>query len=225
MSILKIARMGHPVLRRRAEPIADPTARDVRKLVEDMLETLNDSEGAGLAAPQVHVPKRLVIFHLPASRARREEENGETGDNGETGGEGNGDMEDMEDMEAVPMTVLINPEIEVLDDEKTTGVAGCLSLPSMIGMVPRFKRIRYKALQLDGSEIEREAKGYHARVVQHECDHLDGFLYPQRMEDLSTLAYTDEMNRNELPLGERIKAEKENQEADNDDREEADNDR
>ncbi len=122
----------------------------------------------------------------------------------------------MEDMEAVPMTVLINPEIEVLDDEMTTGVEGCLSLPGMIGIVPRFKRIRYKALQLDGSEIEREAGGFHARVVQHECDHLDGFLYPMRMEDLSTLAYTDEMNRNELPLGERIKAEKENQEAGND---------
>ena len=221
MAILKIAKMGHPVLKRAAETIPDPTAPEIHRLVTDMVDTLADATGLGLAAPQVHVPKRLVIFHIPASRARREEETGENGENGETGETGetgdkeNEDMEDMEDMEAVPMTVLINPEIEVLDDEKTTGVEGCLSLPGMIGMVPRFKRIRYKALQLDGSEIEREAGGFHARVVQHECDHLDGFLYPMRMEDLSTLAYTDEMNRNELPLGERIKADKENQEAGN----------
>jgi len=206
MAILKIAKMGHPVLKREAETIPDPTAPEIHRLIADMVDTLADAGGLGLAAPQVHVPKRLVIFHIPASQARQEEANGENG----------GEEEEEEDLEAVPMTVLINPEIEVLDDERTTGVEGCLSLPGMIGMVPRFKSIRYKALQPDGSEIEREAGGFHARVVQHECDHLDGFVYLMRMEDLSTLAYTDEMNRNELPLGERIKAEKENQEAGND---------
>ena len=103
------------------------------------------------------------------------------------------------------MTVLINPEIEALGEERVAGIEGCLSLPGMVGMVPRFRHIRYKALAPDGSVIEREARGYHARVVQHECDHLDGILYPQRMEDLSTLGYTDEMNRDELPLGARMR--------------------
>ncbi len=106
------------------------------------------------------------------------------------------------------MTVLINPEIEALGDETTVGVEGCLSLPDMIGMVPRYRHIRYKAQALDGSDFEREARGFHARVVQHECDHLDGILYPMRMEDLTTLGYADEMGRDELPLGERMRQKK-----------------
>ncbi len=187
MAILKIARMGHPVLRRTADAVEDPTAPEIHRLIADMVDTMADAPGIGLAAPQVHVPKRLVIFHIPKSRANQEEDEN-----------GNED-------EAVPMTVLINPEIEVLDEERVTGIEGCLSLPNMVGMVPRFRHIRYKALAPDGSVIEREASGYHARVVQHECDHLDGILYPQRMEDLSTLGYTDEMNRDELPLGARMR--------------------
>ena len=188
MAILKVARMGHPVLNRTADAVEDPTAPEIHRLIADMVDTMADAPGIGLAAPQVHVPKRLVIFHIPESRAHQEED--ENGDEAE---------------EAVPMTVLINPEIEVLDEERVTGIEGCLSLPNMVGMVPRFRHIRYKALAPDGSVIEREASGYHARVVQHECDHLDGILYPQRMEDLSTLGYTDEMNRDELPLGARMR--------------------
>lgn len=188
MAILKIARMGHPVLNRTADPVEDPTAPEIHRLIADMVDTMADAPGIGLAAPQVHVPKRLVIFHIPESRAHQEED--ENGDEAE---------------EAVPMTVLINPEIEALDEERVTGIEGCLSLPGMVGMVPRFRHIRYKALAPDGSVIEREARGYHARVVQHECDHLDGILYPQRMEDLSTLGFTDEMNRDELPLGQRMR--------------------
>ncbi len=179
--------MGHPVLRRTADAVEDPTAPEIHRLIADMVDTMADAPGIGLAAPQVHVPKRLVIFHIPESRANQEEDE-------------NGNEE-----EAVPMTVLINPEIEALDEERVTGIEGCLSLPDMVGMVPRFRHIRYKALAPDGSVIEREASGYHARVVQHECDHLDGILYPQRMEDLSTLGYTDEMNRDELPLGARMR--------------------
>lgn len=199
MAILKIARMGHPVLSRTADMVADPTAPDILRLIADMVDTLTDAGGVGLAAPQVHVPKRVVIFHVPESRAREET---------------NGDEDESEDEpeavpEAVPMTVLINPEIEPLDDETSSGVEACLSLPGMMGLVPRYKRIRYKAVTPSGSIIEHEASGFHARVVQHECDHLDGILYPMRMDDLSTFGFSEEMGRNELPLGERMRAEKE----------------
>ncbi|NQV84453.1 MAG: peptide deformylase [Rhodospirillales bacterium] len=192
MAILKIARMGHPVLARIAEPVEDPTAPEVRRLIADMVDTLADAGGVGLAAPQVHAPKRIVIFHVPKGRAQLEK---------------NGDEDDSDvEPEAVPMTVLINPEIVPLDDEMATGIEGCLSLPGMNGMVPRYRRIRYKAATPDGSVLEREASGFHARVVQHECDHLDGILYPMRMDDLSTFGFSEEMGRSELPLGERLRA-------------------
>ena len=210
MAILKLARMGHPVLKRTADAIDDPTAPEICRLIADMVDTLADASGVGLAAPQVHVPKRLVIFHIPESRAREalddDMEEGEDEEDDDDEENGNGD--------AVPMTVLINPEIEALSDETVIGVEGCLSLPDMIGRVPRFRHIRYKALTPDGSNIEREVSGFHARVVQHECDHLEGILYPMRMEDLSTLGYVDEMGRSELPLGERIRERK--KAADND---------
>ena len=169
VAILKIARMGNPVLRRRADPVADPAAPAIRTLVEDMLDTMEDANGAGLAAPQVHVPLRVVIFHVPEARALREGE------------------------EPVPFTVLINPEIEPLTQETAEGWEACLSVPGLAGVVPRFTRIRYSGVGLDGARIEREARGFHARVVQHECDHLDGILYPQRMTDLSLLMFADEM--------------------------------
>jgi peptide deformylase len=169
VAILKIARMGNPVLRRRADPVPDPSAPAVRTLVEDMLETMEDAHGAGLAAPQVHVPLRVVVFHVPESRALREGE------------------------EPVPLTVLINPEIQPLTEETAEGWEACLSVPGLAGMVPRFTQIRYSGFDLNGARIEREARGFHARVVQHECDHLDGILYPQRMTDLSLLVFADEM--------------------------------
>ena len=177
MAILKIARMGHPVLRRRADPVADPTAPEIRSLVKDMLETLADVGGIGLAAPQVHVPRRVVIFEVPARRAARE-------------GEPDG---------AVPMTVLINPVIEKLTDETNLGWEACLSVPGLTGAVPRWTRIRYSGVGLDGQPVAREASGFHARVVQHECDHLDGILYPQRMADLTLLGIADEL-RQGLPV-------------------------
>ncbi len=179
MAILKIARMGHPVLKRRADPVFDPKSPEIQRLIRDMLETLGDIGGAGLAAPQVHVPLRLVIFHVPAARIAREE-------GGEAG--------------AVPLTVLINPEIEPLGSETggpemADGLEACLSVPDLAGMVPRYTHIRYRGLDAEGGIIDREARGFHARVVQHECDHLDGILYPMRMTDLSTLAFVEEMRR------------------------------
>ena len=152
MAILKIARMGNPVLRRRADPVADPAAPAIRTLVEDMLETMEDASGAGLAAPQVHVPLRVVIFHVPEARAARSGE------------------------QPVPLTVLINPEIEPLAEDRAEGWEACLSVPGLVGAVPRFTHIRYRGVGPDGARIEREARGFHARVVQHECDHLDGIL-------------------------------------------------
>ncbi len=171
MAILKIARMGHPVLARPAEPVEDPSAPEVRRLVQDMLETMSDAEGTGLAAPQVHVSRRIVLFSVDAGRDARE------------GGEGGG----------VPLTVLINPEIEPLGEELALGWEACLSVPGLAGEVPRFTAIRYRAQGLDGERFEREARGFHARVVQHECDHLDGLLYPQRMTDLSRLVFSSEL--------------------------------
>jgi peptide deformylase len=169
MAILKIARMGHPVLRRRAEPVADPAAPEIRRLVVDMLETMRDAPGTGLAAPQVHVPLRLAIFEVADGRAERE------------------------GSEPVPLTVMVNPVIEPMGDEVSLGWEGCLSVPGLAGMVPRHHRIRYRFQTLDGETVERDAEGFHARVVQHECDHLDGVLYPQRMTDLSLLVFTEEL--------------------------------
>jgi peptide deformylase len=171
MSILKIARMGHPVLSKPAKPVADPTAGEIRRLVDDMWETLHDIGGAGLAAPQVHVPLRIVIFHVPSSRAQRE-------------GAG-----------LVEPTILINPEIDRLGEETVEGWEACLSVPGLTGWVPRHARVRYRGLTPQGATVEREASGFHARVVQHECDHLDGILYPMRMTDLSRLMFVQEMQR------------------------------
>jgi len=204
VAILKIAKMGHPVLMRTADPVSDPKAPEIQRLIADMIDTMADAPGIGLAAPQVHVPKRVVIFFIPDDRV--------DGDEAEIGDEEN----DTENGAGVPMTVLINPEIEPLGDEKATGIEGCLSLPDMTGMVPRFTHIRYKALAPDGTAFEGEAKGFHARVVQHECDHLDGILYPMRMDDLSTLGYADEMGREELPLGERVKNQEKDMDAEGD---------
>ncbi len=177
MAILEIARMGAPTLREPAEPVADPTAPEIRALVADMLETMTEAGGVGLAAPQVRVPLRLVIFQLP--RARVEEEAEESDDTDEE----------------LPLHVFINPVIEPLDDEQALGWEGCLSLPGMRGLVPRYTRIRYRALDLDGKPVEGEATGFHARVIQHECDHLDGFVYPMRMTDLGMLGYDSEWTR------------------------------
>ena len=181
MAILKIARMGHPVLRSPAKPVADPQAPELRRLVSDMLETLEDAGGTGLAAPQVHMPLRIVMFFISRARAQRE-----------AGERDQAEQEEAEGAAEVPLTVLVNPQIEPLGDERTLGWEACLSVPDLMGEVPRYAAVRYIGHSLDGSLIEREAHGFHARVVQHECDHLDGVLYPQRMTDLSRLLFTSE---------------------------------
>ncbi|MEQ8354759.1 MAG: peptide deformylase [Kiloniellaceae bacterium] len=182
MAILKIARMGHPVLRRPAAPVADPTAPEIRHLVRDMLETMEDAGGTGLAAPQVHVPLRVVVFFVSGRRAGIED-GADDDPNADTA---DGD---------VPLTVLVNPEIEALTERLAVGPEACLSVPGLVGQVPRATRIRYRGLTLDGDTLRREAEGFHARVVLHECDHLDGILFPQRMTDLSLLAFASEAGR------------------------------
>jgi peptide deformylase len=166
MAILKIARMGHPVLIQRAQPIADPSAEPIRRLVADMMETMSDAEGIGLAAPQVHRSLRLILFLDAADRA---------------------------EAQGRRPRALINPEIEPLDATLVADWEGCLSIPGLRGVVPRYARIGYRGLTLDGHAIEREAEGLHARVVQHEVDHLDGILYPMRMPDLRQLTFETEL--------------------------------
>lgn len=177
MAILKIARMGHPILFQQAHKIDNPTVREVGELIGNMIDTMEDASGAGLAAPQVHVSLRLVMFHVPLDKAC---------------------LEDGEAGEGCPFTVLINPKIEVIDEELIDGREACLSLPGLAGVVPRYKSIQYFGQDHLGNNIDRKAQGYHARVVQHECDHLDGVLYPMRMKDLSTLTFTSEMFRKEV---------------------------
>jgi peptide deformylase len=172
MAILKIARMGHPVLARRADAVADPSAPEIRRLVADMVETMIDANGAGLAAPQVHVPLRVVVFQAPGER---------TEDDGEERFD-----------HTAPLTVLINPVIEIADPAPDGGWEGCLSVPGLRGYVERPGHIRYRGFDIEGRLVARTASGFHARVVQHECDHLDGILYPQRMGDLSRLIFESE---------------------------------
>ena len=184
MAILKIARMGHPILRMKSIPVEDPTAPEIACFVEDMKDTLADAGGVGLAAPQVHVPIRLVIFKVPQARAAAERYRDAGLD---------------EDTEEVPLTVLINPEIDAIGNETRPAYEGCLSIPDMSGEVHRPTHIRYRGVGLDGEPIEREAQDFHARVVQHECDHLDGILYPQRISDMRTFGYNDELRKTLAP--------------------------
>ena len=180
MPILKIAHMGHPVLMRRAEEVDNPAAPEVRELVGAMLETMSDAEGVGLAAPQVHVPWRVVVFTTPLD--------GGCEDAGQAGPHpAQSDGAAMREL-----TVLVNPVIEPLTEAQEEGWEGCVSVPGLRGLVPRTTHIRYRGFTQDGEPLEREAEGYHARVVQHECDHLDGILYPMRMTDLSKLVFTSQ---------------------------------
>lgn len=169
MSVLDIALMGDPILAREAQPVEDPGDAASARLVADMLETMLSAGGIGLAAPQVRHSRRLVIFQVPQGRTA--------------------------DGRGVPLTALINPQIEPLSEDMDPAYEACLSIPGLTGLVPRWRRIGYRAWGLDGKMIEREATGLHARVVQHECDHLSGLLYLSRMADLSSLAMTAELHR------------------------------
>jgi peptide deformylase len=186
MSILKIARMGHPALRQIAAPVPDPTSDAVKRLVDDMLETLEDIGGAGLAAPQVHVPWRVVIFKVGADRVSQRAAD-----------------------TAQDLTVLVNPIVELVPGAIELGWEGCLSVPGLRGAVPRHARIRYRGTTPQGEFVTRDVEGFHARIVQHECDHLDGILYPQRMTDHRLLVFVEEWQRHPFDLAAFVAAERE----------------
>jgi peptide deformylase len=172
MAVLKVARLGHPVLRRRAEPISPEAvgAPEIQRLIDDMIETMADHDGAGLAAPQVHVSRRLVVY----------------------GVHGNPRYPDAEE---VPLTVLINPVVTAATRAQDEDWEGCLSVPDLRGRVPRFTRVRVEALGRDGQALRFTADGFHARVLQHECDHLDGIVYLDRMRSMETLSFLPEFHR------------------------------
>jgi peptide deformylase len=168
MSILKIARIGHPVVRQAARPLREDEVRspEVQRLIDDMRETMYDYEGVGVAAPQVHVGLRLAVLEVAASDERAHE--------------------------AVPFSVLVNPKVTPLGEELEVAYEGCLSVPDLRGPVPRPARVRLEALDREGKPYTVEAAGFHARVIQHECDHLDGHVYLDRMKDLRQLAFLRE---------------------------------
>jgi peptide deformylase len=168
MPVRDVLRMGHPVLRQRAKPVDNLGTPELRALVQDMVDTMKAKNGAGLAAPQIGVSQRVVIFGVDHNPR-------------------------YPDAEPVPFTVLVNPKIVMLTREIEEDWEGCLSVPGMRGVVPRYTRLRYAGFDAEGNPVEREATGFHARVVQHECDHLDGILYPQRMTDLSRLGFIEEL--------------------------------
>ena len=160
--------MGHPVLRERAKPIEQFGTPQLRELLQDMKDTMAAKSGAGLAAPQIGVGQRLVIFGVDKNPR-------------------------YPDAEEVPFTVLVNPKLVMLTREIEEDWEGCLSVPGMRGVVPRYTKLRYSGFDIEGNPIERVAEGFHARVVQHECDHLDGILYPQRMTDMTKFGFNEEL--------------------------------
>ncbi len=165
MTVREILRMGDERLLRVAQPVRAFGTPELAALVADMTDTMRAANGAGLAAPQIGVDLQLVIFGFDRNERYPE-------------------------APPVPLTVLLNPVISPLGDELVDGWEGCLSVPGLRGMVPRFSRIRYQGVDLHGQPIDREVDGFHARVVQHECDHLIGRLYPTRMQDFTRFGFT-----------------------------------
>ncbi|MDX8410639.1 MAG: peptide deformylase [Mariprofundaceae bacterium] len=166
MAVRSILKMGDRRLLEVSRPVEAFGAPELQALIQDMRDTMAAYDGAGLAAPQIGVGLRVVIFGVHANPR-------------------------YSDALEVPDTVLINPEVEVLDEEKEYSWEGCLSLPGLRGLVPRCRSIRYRGRGENGNAIEREVDGFHARVVQHECDHLDGILYPMRMDDMRQFGFED----------------------------------
>jgi peptide deformylase len=180
MAILKVARLGHPVLRKRAEPVplAELAMPGVQRLIDDMIETMREHDGAGLAANQVHTLKRLAVVEVVGNPR-------------------------YPDAPAIPLTVLVNPVVTPLTEETQDGWEGCLSVPDMRGVVPRLTAVRLDAYDRDGQPTSVVAKDFFARVLQHETDHLDGVVYVDRMRDLTTLSHVAEWQKHWLGIVER----------------------
>ena len=170
MATREILKMGHPTLLEVAKPVEIFNTPELDSIIEDMIDTMKENDGAGLAAPQIGLGMQLVIFGFDSNERYPE-------------------------ADQVPFTVLINPVITPIGDEEEDGWEGCLSVPGLMGVVPRFKKIRYQGKDQHGNDIDREVDGFHARVVQHECDHLIGKLYPMRIRDFSQFGYLDTLTK------------------------------
>ena len=166
MTVRRVLKMGDPLLYRKAEPVKEFNTPELETLIADMFETMEALNGAGLAAPQIGVSQRVVIFSVEANPR-------------------------YPDAELVPSTVLINPMLTPLGDEMEDGWEGCLSVPGLRGVVSRYQKLRYTGFDQHGNPIDRTVSGFHARVVQHECDHLDGILYPMRLRDIRLMGFED----------------------------------
>ena len=167
MAILKIAKLGHPVLLKKTNEISNLNEIDLKKIVYDMTETMIDANGIGLAAPQVHLSQRIFIYINP----------------------------DVDKKEKINISALINPSIKKISDETEDEWEGCLSIPGMSGLVRRFKKIKYSAIDLNGNSVSEEVEGLHARVIQHEYDHLNGILYTSRLADKRAFGYSEEIEK------------------------------
>ena len=167
MSILKIAKLGHPVLHKKANIVKNLSDPRIKKLIEDMTETMLDANGIGLAAPQVHISKQVIIFRVP--------------------------KEDDNEKKSIEITALINPKISNISKEVCNDWEGCLSIPGMSGLVKRYSKIKYEGFDMNGKLIKKKAEGLHARVVQHEFDHLMGLLYLNRLADPRAFGFTEEI--------------------------------
>jgi peptide deformylase len=177
MAILKVARLGHPVLRQRAEPVPLDRIRapETQRLIDDMVETMREYDGAGLAGNQVHTLARIAVIEVTGNPR-------------------------YPDAPHVPLTVLVNPVVTPLTEEMEDGWEGCLSVPDMRGIVPRYTAVRLEGYDRDGAPIDLVAKDFFARVIQHETDHLDGVVYVDRMRDLATLSHIAEWQKHWLGI-------------------------
>ena len=170
MTARTVLRMGDPLLRQVASPVESFATPELQQLVDDMADTMQNCDGAGLAANQIGVLQRVVVFGVEHNPR-------------------------YPDAEPVPFTVLVNPRITPLSELREPGWEGCLSVPGMRGLVPRYTHIRYRGFDPSGRPIDRQVDGFHARVVQHECDHLDGILYPERIEDMRMFGFIEELQQ------------------------------
>lgn len=166
MAVRRVLKMGDPLLYKKAEPVTQFNTPELDRLVADMFDTMIELNGAGLAAPQIGVSQRVVIFGVEANPRYPQ-------------------------VEPVPTTVLVNPLLTPIGNEMEDGWEGCLSVPGLRGLVPRHQNLRYTGFDQQGKPIDRTVTGFHARVVQHECDHLDGILYPLRLRDIRLLGYEE----------------------------------
>ena len=165
MSILKIARLGHPILLQKAKLVEEITSNKTKKIIHDMTETMLDAKGIGLAAPQIHVDRQIIIFRTPEE----------------------------DDEKKIKITALINPRFTNITDKTENEWEGCLSIPGMLGLVKRFSKIQYEGFDMKGNVIQRKVEGLHARIFQHEFDHLQGILYTSHLVDDSAFGYAEEI--------------------------------